>query len=207
MVAACTTPADARRESLTVPVSHQMPPDIVPMLFPATGAQTRWTQGLDAFLRTVGYVSTRHCLRSDSKTVRDIPPPMFVRFFDIPDLPYLEAHGFSGGRVPLPATRQGCVAMGLDMVQGVRASISPLQAQWFHQVSDLVSDPRVVASYQGFSRCMAARRIGVRDENEFFALVDSRLQKGGSHSAPVKHRLAADYGTCAKPVEAVREPI
>src|SRR5436305_7768 len=79
----------------SAPVTHDIPADVVPMVLPVTGADTRWTQGLDAFLQAARYSALRDCVRAHGLAMPDVPPPMFVRYMDIPDLAYIRAHGFA----------------------------------------------------------------------------------------------------------------
>lgn len=203
-----------------IPVTHQLPDDIVPMLFPATGTDTRWTQGLDRLLQAARYTDLQNCAGSHHVAVPDIPPPMFVRFLDIPDLAFIRAHGFSDSaqasastaapadRTP-SATQQQCLASAADADKAVRASFAPLQAQWFRALSGIRDRPEVVAAYRDFAACLRQRGLAVSDENDFFTLLESRLHPldGKPGRAAVEHELAGQYATCMEPVESVREPI
>jgi hypothetical protein len=198
-------------------VTHQLPADIVPMLFPATGAETRWTQGLDAFLQTVRYAALQDCVRAHQVAVPNVPPPMFVRYLDIPDLAFIRVHGFSaettaGAAAPdgtPSAAQQQCLATAADADRALRASFVPLQAQWFAALASIRDQPQVAAAYRDSTSCLRQRGLTVSDENDFFTLVDSRLHAldGQSAKQTTEHELAVHYATCMQPVEAVREPL
>src|SRR5262249_30639380 len=111
VIAACAAPADpsppTAPPSAALPsaaLTYDMPPNVVDMLLPATGADTRWTQGLDAFTRAVGYLSTGACAQEAGVPMPDVPPPLFVRFSEMPDLQFIRAYGFTGNAGPLPDT-------------------------------------------------------------------------------------------------------
>jgi len=197
-------------------VTHQLPDDIVPMLFPANGAETRWTQGLTAYLQTVQYNALQDCARSYHIAAPNVPPPMFVRYLDIPDLAFIRVHGFSADtatgagppdETPSAAQRQ-CLAAAADADRALRASVTALQAQWFAALSTIREQPPVAAAYRDFTACLGQRGLAVSDENDFFTLVDSRLHHldGQPAREPTEHELAAHYVACTQPVEAVREP-
>lgn len=199
----------------TVPVTSAMPADVADMVLPTTGAQTRWTQGLDAFGRLAADTAVRDCLAEQKTPAPPHEPPAFVRFSDIPDLPFIARNGFNGVIVPgaadgskdRPAEGAGqkvqerCMRTGMAVDQSLRSLYLKVQGQWFQQESSLRDHPRVVAALRGFGPCLAAHKVEARDENAFFALVDRRLQAGDTAG---EHALAGAYAVCMKPVEDVR---
>ncbi|MHB9861590.1 hypothetical protein [Streptomyces sp. YIM S03343] len=96
--------ADDTPRVLTVParLTHALPDDPVRMVLPATGAETRWTQGLDALGRQVAQVTAADCARRQGVTLPALPPVTFIRFFAIPDLDFISRHGLSAS-APVPA--------------------------------------------------------------------------------------------------------
>ncbi|MGW5423466.1 hypothetical protein [Streptomyces sp. NPDC003943] len=199
----------------TVPVTSAMPADVADMVLPTTGAQTRWTQGLDAFGRLAADTAVRDCLAEQETPAPPHEPPAFVRFSDIPDLPFIARNGFNGVIVPgaadgskdRPAEGSGqkvqerCMRTGMAVDQSLRSLYLKVQGQWFQEESSLRSNPRVVAALRSFGPCLAAHKVEARDENAFFALVDRRLQAGDTAG---EHALAGTYAVCMKPVEDLR---
>ncbi|MGW4163412.1 hypothetical protein [Streptomyces sp. NPDC004788] len=202
----------------TVPVTSALPADAADMVLPTTGVQTRWTQGLDAFGRLAADTAVRECLAERNTPAPPHEPPAFVRFSDIPDLPFIARNGFNGVIVPgaadsskdRPAEGAGqkvqerCMQTGMAVDQGLRSLYLKVQGQWFQEESSLRNHPRVVAALRGFGPCLAGHKVEARDENAFFALVDARLQTGDTTG---EHALAGAYAVCMKPVEDVRSEL
>lgn len=214
VTASCSaTPGDAVQAP---PVTQEFPVDPVPMVLPTTGAETRWTQGLRAFTWRIGDTVTRACARDGNVALPDAPPPMFVRFFGIPDLEFIRAHGFAGGSAPAVAQggepdavrQRQCVEEGRTAVRPLELMYSSLQQQWFDAVSAIDANDQVSDAFQGFTECLWRRGVRVRDEYEFFAFLESQVNAvDGQESADVERKLAIDYVTCMAPVESVRHPL
>src|SRR5215470_1717199 len=79
-------------ESVGAAVAAAGPPSATPpaglqryavtaMLFPTSGPETRWTQGLGRFVSAVRHDSLRSCVRSHRVPMPLVPPPMFVGFY------------------------------------------------------------------------------------------------------------------------------
>jgi hypothetical protein len=204
-----------------VPVTRALPADVVPMVLPATGADTRLTQGLDAFLLAVRYRALHDCVQAHGLAMPDVPPPMFVRYLDIPDLAYIRVHGFATGAgpvppVPVPATggtpsaaQRQCMSTANDADRAVRALVRPLREAYLAALSTLPDRPEVEAAYRDLGGCLRAHGFAASDEQDFFAQVDSRLHAldGRPGRAAAEHELAVAYADCMGPVEAVREPL
>ncbi|MFJ9825146.1 hypothetical protein ACIRSU_12305 [Streptomyces sp. NPDC101160] len=205
--------------TVTVPVTSAMPADVADMVLPTTGVQTRWTQGLDAFGRLAADTAVRGCLTERKTPAPPHEPPAFVRFSDIPDLPFIARNGFNGVIVPGAAdsskdrpaeggagqeVQERCMQTGMAVDQGLRSLYLKVQGQWFQEESSLRNHPRVVAALRGFGPCLAGHKVEARDENAFFALVDQRLQAGDTAG---EHALAGAYAVCMKPVEDVRSEL
>ncbi|MFI6154811.1 hypothetical protein ACIBCA_19215 [Kitasatospora sp. NPDC051170] len=199
------------------PVTRTMPPDISAMLLPSTGADTRWSQGLDTFSTLTGNAAVRACARARGTAEPVTPPAMFFRVMDIPDLPFIQAHGFSGGFAPgesatgsagAPgppnAEQKQCWEESKKTVQELKDLYAPLQSQWFSQMASLRHTPDVQAAYQRFNSCLAEHGVRAKDEDALFAQVDQLTQDGDT--AATTH-LGEVYTTCMAPVEAVREPV
>ncbi|MEU8616300.1 hypothetical protein [Streptomyces sp. NPDC048623] len=209
-------PAAPQHRPAAVPVTTALPADVADMVLPTTGEQTRWTQGLDAFGRLAADTAVRACLAETRTPAPPHEPPAFVRFSEIPDLPFIGRNGFNGVIVPgsadpapdRPAAGAGqqqvqnrCMDTGRTVDQSLRTLYVKLQGQWFQEEAGLRRHPQVVAALRGFGPCLAAHKVEAADENAFFALVDRRLQDGDTAG---EHALAGTYATCMKPVEDVR---
>jgi hypothetical protein len=226
-VAACSgasaeTPAPGAAALPPPAVTYAMPDDVTAMVLPAAGAETRWTQGLTAFVETARQASARDCARSAGTVMPDIPPPMFTRFLSLPDLRFIQAHGFSGGPAPtpwatspppgggtaVPSAQGACLSEGDAAVKDLRNLFVPLQGRWWAELGALDKNAEVKRSYQAFSDCLTSRGAKASTEDGFFSLVDSRLQKAeGAERGRIEQKLGADYAACMRPVEAVREPL
>ncbi|MFF2512696.1 hypothetical protein [Streptomyces sp. NPDC058086] len=204
-----------------VAVTHTMPTDITDLVLPATGADTRWAQGLDALGRLAADKATRQCLASHDATMPPQPPVSFLRYSAVPDLDFIARHGFNG--VPVPdgaaatstagspadaapsgpdAAQRTCLTRGSAVGNDFRTSYLRLQTQWWQEVASLNSTPEVRSAFGEFGRCLAGHKTPAKDESAFFDLVDRRLQAGDTDRS-----LGALYATCMKPVEDTREPL
>lgn len=213
--AAAPAPPPRPAVTATVAVTSAMPADIVDMVLPTTGEQTRLTQGLDAFGRLAADKALRTCLAEQRTPAPPHEPPAFVRFSDIPDLPFIARNGFNGVIVPgaadpsddRPAEGAGrgvqdrCMKTAAAVEQTLRSVYVAVQSSWFQEESSLRAHPRVIAALKGFGPCMTGRKIAAPDENAFFALVDQRMQAGDTTG---ERTLARAYSACAKPAEDVR---
>ncbi|MFE5943636.1 hypothetical protein [Streptomyces sp. NPDC056480] len=217
---AAAAPSAPATASVPAKVSYGMPADVASLVLPTSGEGTRATQGLDAFGKLASAWAVHHCAREQGETVPDGPPPMFTRFFAVPDLDYLRAHGFgeavdvpgapprtpSSAQAPAepgPALRK-CLAEARSGGQELPRVYQALQARWFRELAPLDRAPEVLRARAGVPGCLAAHDVKAKDENAFFALVDARLQASDAQGG---RRLGAVYATCMAPVEAVREPL
>ncbi|MFB6628216.1 hypothetical protein ACFCWD_38425 [Streptomyces sp. NPDC056374] len=217
---AAAAPAPPPRPAATaaVAVTSAMPADVVDMVLPTTGEQTRLTQGLDAFGRLAADKALRTCLAEHRTPAPPHEPPAFVRFSDIPDLPFIDRNGFNGVIVPGAADSTGdrpaegagrgvqdrCMKTAAAVEQSLRSVYVAVQSSWFQEESSLRTHPRALAALKGFGPCMADRKIAAPDENAFFALVDQRMQAGDTTG---EHTLARAYSACMKPAEDVRSEL
>ncbi|MGW0869240.1 hypothetical protein ACWD3Z_01985 [Streptomyces sp. NPDC002740] len=220
----------ARRTTAAARLSHTFPQDPIPMVFPATGADTRLTVGLGTFGQTVGAAVTARCAQNAGRPRPQSPPPMFVRLGALPDLDLLERDGFNGGPTPdLPsvlrtatnsakpgaASPDGvvrrCAAAGSTAVRGLDALTSPLQGTWWNQLDALRHEPRVRRALAEVPKCLEDRHhLRVKDEEDFFTLVDGRLAEHADDATALvreDRELAGAYADCMRPVETVREPL
>lgn len=206
-------------------VSHAMPDDVVRMLFPATGRESRWAQGLDAFGQQIGHAVARSCARSHGAAAPEGPPPTFIRLSDLPDLAFIRRHGFTtSAEVPLPdpaagspapardAARQEprrCEASARAAVKRFRELYAPLQRRWWRRIAAVRDEPRVARALEELPGCLDRHGAPAGSEDAFFALVDTRLQRSDSPAAADRtdRRLGAGYAACMEPVEAVRRPL
>lgn len=229
ILAACSADAGPPGASPAPPVapaasvSHALPDDPVRMLLPATGAETRWSQGLDTFGQQVAHAAAVACAHNRGIDLPPTqPPPAFIRLFELPDLDFVARHGFSQSavvpdRTPVAspdAARSGtpdairsCLAAGAAAAKALRDAYAPLQQRWFSELTSLRRDPATVRALGTLPSCLAGHGINVPDENGFFALADARLQSAAPVDAPHTDRaLGRVYAACMRPVEAVREP-
>ncbi|MGI5401239.1 hypothetical protein ACQEVG_17620 [Streptomyces sp. CA-135486] len=201
-------------------LTYALPDDPVRMLFPATGAETRWTQGLSVFGQQVARTVEAACARNGGIGLPEQTPLAFIPFSEIPDLDFLAQHGFGqSAEVPSPAAspappRSGsptatrpCRAQGAAAARTVRDAYAPLQNRWFRELASLRRDPATVRASRTLPDCLAGHGFNVRDEDGFFGLVDSRLLTAAPADFPyVDRELGHAYAACMRPVEAVREP-
>ncbi|MFD5629089.1 hypothetical protein [Streptomyces sp. NPDC127072] len=205
------------------------------MVLPATGADSRLTVGLGTFGQTVGAAVTARCTSDAGRPRPQGPPPMFVRLGALPDLDLLERTGFNGGpspelpsvlRTSAPPAEPGadgtghgdsdtvvrrCAAAGTAAVRGLDALSSPLQGKWWNELDTLRDQPQVRHALTKLPECLDHRHnLRVNSEDDFFALVDSRLADHADDDAALvreDRKLAVAYADCMRPVEAVREPL
>lgn len=238
LTAACGTAAGSAGQGPSAPpapttaaaparVTHTLPADPVRMVLPVTGAESRWTQGLDVFGQQVARTAAADCAREERATLPEEVPLAFISYAELPDLAFLGRHGFGHGtEVPPPAPaptsaagttplRPGstaqirrCRAQGEAAAKAVREVYLPLQRAWFGELSAARRSPAATRALDGLPGCLARQGYRVRDENAFFALVDSRLMDApAADYARVDSELGSAYATCMRPVEAAREPV
>ncbi|MFJ9135830.1 hypothetical protein OG458_37060 [Streptomyces sp. NBC_01281] len=241
VTAACSAdPAPTADPTPPAPVSAArlsaaLPDDPVRMVLPATGADTRWTQGLDVFVRQEARAVAASCAHDHGTEPPTQDPVTFIRYYELPDLDFVTRHGMSGSAaVPVvtpgpvrtdTGARSGkgkrggagdagdtavvrrCVTEGTAAATALRDTYAALQGQWFGTLVPLRHDPAVLRALRTLPGCLARRGIRVRDENGFFALADARQQTTPADRLPAVDRaLGSAYADCMRPVEAVREP-
>ncbi|MEV5792483.1 hypothetical protein [Streptomyces sp. NPDC052192] len=241
VTAACSAdPAPTADPTPPAPVSAArlsaaLPDDPVRMVLPATGAETRWTQGLDVFVRQEARAVAASCAHDHGTEPPTQDPVTFIRYYELPDLDFVTRHGMSGSAaVPVvtpgpvrtdTGARSGkgkrggagdagdtavvrrCVIEGTAAATALRDTYAALQGQWFGTLVPLRHDPAVLRALRTLPGCLARRGIRVRDENGFFALADARQQTTPADRLPaVERALGSAYADCMRPVEAVREP-
>ncbi|WUD72204.1 hypothetical protein OG937_11200 [Streptomyces sp. NBC_00510] len=231
--AACSTgpgPSGSAPVAHAVParLTHTLPDDPVRMLFPATGAETRWTQGMDVLRQQASRYAAASCARDAGISLPEQMPVAFIPFGDIPDLDFIDRHGFGqSAEVPAPAAgpltaRSGnpaatrsadpaairrCSGAGSAAARRTRDAFAPLQGEWFRELASLRRDPATIRALGTLPGCLAGHGFHVRDEDAFFGLVDSRLLTADTTDLPrVNRELGHAYASCMRPVEAVREP-
>ncbi|MFD4635090.1 hypothetical protein ACFVYR_36645 [Streptomyces sp. NPDC058284] len=209
--AACSesTPEEGGAPPATAKVRYSEPSraDLIPMLFPATGVETRRTQGLTGLLALAQDVRTKACT-TPSGDPADAPPPMFVRYLALPDLAYVRTHGFTSPPVPAPAARPRCADARGDHISSLGKVVAPLQARWWKAVESVNEEPVVQRLHTKLKGCFAKHGLDAIDENAFFGVVDSRLSALDSDPRAAgreDRRLGTLYARCMAPVEAARE--
>ncbi|WP_328976573.1 hypothetical protein [Streptomyces canus] len=238
LTAACGTAAGSSGEGPPAPpapttaavparVTHALPADPVRMVLPVTGAESRWTQGLDVFGQQVARTAAADCARADGIGLTEQVPLAFISYAELPDLGFLARHGFGHGTEvppptpaptsaarPAPARSGGpaqirrCRAEGEAAAEAVRKVYLPVQRAWFGELSATRRAPAAARALRVLPDCLADQGYRVRDEEAFFALVDSRLMNApAADYARVDRALGSAYATCMRPVETVREPM
>ncbi|MFJ4831654.1 hypothetical protein ACIP79_17290 [Streptomyces sp. NPDC088747] len=201
-------------------LSDTLPDDPVRMALPATGAETRWTQGLATFGQQTARAAATACASERGIALPEQVPLAYIRFSELPDLDFLARHGFSqSAEVPTPAARpvvartagaaavRRCQAQGAAAADELSETYASLQSKWFDALAALRTDPAVRRATQALPDCFAGQGLRVRNENGFFALVDANLNSAAPTELPyVDRELGNAYATCMRPVEAVREP-
>ncbi len=201
-------------------LGRTLPADPVRMVLPATGAETRWTQGLYVFGRQVDRAATADCARRGGFALPAEIPLAFIRFFALPDLDFIARHGLSASaEVPAPATapstaRTGtaaevrrCRAEGAKAAAVLSRIYLPVEQRWFGELGSVDGDPATVRAERGLSGCLSAHGVEARDEREFMAVADARQQSATAAELPaVEAESGRVYATCMRPVEAVRAP-
>ncbi|MFJ3792310.1 hypothetical protein [Kitasatospora sp. NPDC090091] len=222
---ASSAPSSAPAAVASAAVAYGLPADLTPMLLPATGPDTRLTQGLDGFASLVRDRATRACLSAAGVRMPDAPPAMFIRLFEIPDLDHISRNGFSPTAVPgaapsgpAPSDAAGpadsavqrrCGAEGDAAAGSLHSLYGPLQNRWLTGLAAVEKEAPVVAARQQLPGCLAGRAIRADGEQSFFDQVDRALQTAGTPDAARTEdlRLGAAYAACMQPVEAQREPL
>ncbi|MEV7343008.1 hypothetical protein [Streptomyces sp. NPDC093544] len=201
-------------------LDYALPDDAVTMVFPATGAETRWTQGLDTFGQQVARAAAASCAHDRGIGLPEQVPLAFIRLFELPDLDFIARHGMSeSATVPAPAASSAatgggspaaireCQAEGAAAAEELRDTYAPLQQRWFGELVSLRGDPATVRALRTLPGCLAEQGIQARDEQAFMALADAHMQTVAPADLPrAAHELGRAYATCMRPVEAVREP-
>ncbi len=203
-------------------LSETLPADPVRMVLPATGAESRWTQGLDVFTQQVRQAVAASCAREHGFALPGRIPVAFIRFSDVPDLDFIARHGFSeSATVPAPpsspapdrtgtaAETRTCLARGTAKAQALRDRYAEVQGQWFGTIASLSQDDATATAraLRTLPDCFARHGIEAADEQAYFALADRLMQSADASELPAQEsRLGQAYAACMRPVEAVREP-
>lgn len=192
------------------------------MLFPVTGSEARWTQGLDTLGQQIAYTVAASCASKGGFGLpQEMPPPAFIRFFELPDLDFVARHGFShSAEVPLPAAPPAvngsgtpdevrrCGAEGDAAADALRKTYTPLQAGWFRTLASLNDAPATVKAMGTLHDCLARHGIDAADEDGFFRHTDTRLNAAAPADGARENRvLGGAYADCMRPVESAREPL
>ncbi|MFD4555756.1 hypothetical protein ACFWP5_15795 [Streptomyces sp. NPDC058469] len=201
-------------------LGHTLPDDPVRMVLPATGAETRWTQGLYVFGQQVGRAAAADCARRGGFALPEEIPLAFIRFFALPDLDFIARHGLStSAAVPATTTAPStahtgtaaevrrCRAEGAQAAAVLSDIYLPVEQRWFGELGSVDRDPATVRARRGLSRCLSAHGVEARDEQAFMAMADARQQSATAAELPaVEAESGRVYATCMRPVEAVRTP-
>lgn len=111
-----SAPAPAARVS-AARLSAALPDDPVRMVLPATGAETRWTQGLDVFVRQEARAVAASCAHDHGTGLPAQDPITFIRYYELPDLDFVARHGMSASAT-VPAPTPGPARTGTEARAG-----------------------------------------------------------------------------------------
>ncbi|MFJ5787218.1 hypothetical protein [Streptomyces hydrogenans] len=197
--------------------------DLTAMVLPATGRDSRLTQGLDGFAQLVGHARLQECAEQAGVRLPEVPPPAYIGWSDLPDLGFIGRHGLTMSVPALPSASPGgrtagrtdrtaqqrCETEGRTAAKEFKDLYSPLQSLWWPEVSAVRDDPRAREALRTLPGCLARYGVEVEDEDAFFALVDRTVQgiEDGAEATRADRGLGAAYAACMAPVEAVREPL
>ncbi|MFF4244818.1 hypothetical protein ACFYY2_10125 [Streptomyces sp. NPDC001822] len=227
LTAACSTAvgaSDGQQSVAEAPgrLTQALPDDPVRMVLPTTGAETRWTQGLNVFGQQLARAAAAECARAGGFRLTEEVPVAFIPFGDLPDLGFLGRHGFgrsaevpTGPRASASARAGGatethrCRAVGATAAEQVAKRYQPLQKAWFGALDNAVKgDSAARRALRDLPGCLAREGYAAADQRAFFALVDRRLMSTpAADLARVNTGLGGAYAHCMRPVEAVREPV
>ncbi|MGW1723462.1 hypothetical protein ACWCQK_11105 [Streptomyces sp. NPDC002306] len=133
LVTACSadpgrSPGAPARAVAPARLGHALPDDPVRMVLPATGAETRWTQGLDVFGQQVTRAAAAGCAdQGGFRLPREQVPVAFIRFFELPDLDFIARHGMSAS-AEVPAVNASVPTVVNSSVPTVVNSSAPTVA-------------------------------------------------------------------------------
>lgn len=214
-LAACSgDPDPAPPSTRPVRITYGVPKVVTPLVLPATGAETRWSQGLDAFAQSIGDATSRACARSLGTALPDHPPPAYIRRAELPDLDFIRQHGFGAVPVALPdpspagtsigvsPAGQRCLRQGAEAMRDFRGLYATTQSTWMTEVVGLHAAPAVHEAFRALGPCLTGKGIEAADEEALFVLADRRLAANRTDAD-----LALAYTTCMAPVETILSPL
>ncbi|MEW1777449.1 hypothetical protein [Streptomyces sp. NPDC086777] len=200
-------------------LGRTLPADPVRMVLPATGAETRWTQGLYVFGQQVTRAAAADCARKGGFALPAEAPLAFIRFFALPDLDFVARHGLStSADVPAAAApttaRNGsaaqvrrCRAQGAQAAALLSDLYLPLEQRWFGELGAVDGAPATVRARRGLPGCLAGHGAPAKDERAFMGVADARQQAAApADLAATERAMGRVYADCMRPVEAVRDP-
>ncbi|WP_331726333.1 hypothetical protein [Streptomyces sp. NBC_00887] len=219
LAAACSTAVGASGEQQPAPqgpgrLTHALPDDPVRMVLPSTGAETRWSQGLNVFGQQVALAAADECARESGFGLTEEIPLAFIPFGDLPDLEFLDRHGFgqspdvpAGAAEPAPARSGGAAEVGRCRTAGATAAeqvtkvYQPLRQAWFGELATAAKrTPAAVRALRDLPGCLTDQGYAVADQKAFFSLVDRRLMSApAADLTRVNSKLGHAYATCMRP--------
>ncbi|MDP9793731.1 hypothetical protein J2S43_002243 [Catenuloplanes nepalensis] len=221
VASACSGPdaGATGQDAVTDPpgVTQAFPADVVSLVLPATGAETRGAQGLDAFEQAVAQKVAADCYATHGLRPPDHPPPLFIRLYDVPDLEFIAQHGFNSGapsgvpaEQPLPMASSDrfaatCQEESEAATRPLRSLTEPLHIEWLKALSTVNASADVQAAYRDLGACFHEHEVRADSEESFFEIADA--QSRAAADGAVTSSLATAYATCMRPIEAVREPL
>jgi len=222
----CQSPvaSSAKKGSAKALAGVSLSPDLVTAYFPVSGVEQNQPSSVRHLVDGLYQDASLVCYRNRGFPMGAHPLDVEIRYLHMPDLPYIEEHGFE---ISFPAVGplysydtmsqaqqdamnsavRECDVAGRKPVRALKDLLDPLTEQWQAEVEGLQGDPAVLNAYQGFVRCLHGKGIDVADEEGFFRYSEGIAQAGSHVSAEQAARRLATariYVPCITPVEKAR---
>lgn len=200
-------------------------PDLVSAYFPVSGVELNRPSAIQRLADGRYQETFAACFRQRGFPAETGPLGGEIHYMHMPDLPYMQVHGFDIPGVPVTIPQvdyaklsQGekdareqagtaCSAAARRTIQAFKDRLDPLFGRWQAAIEGLQGDDTVIKAYAGFVTCLHEKGINVPDEDGFFRYSDAIVFAGNNPTADqAAHKLqvARVYVTCITPVENAR---
>jgi len=199
-------------------------PDLVSAYFPVSGVEQNRPSAIQRLAEGRYQETFAACFRQRGFPAEAGPLGVEVHYMHMPDLPYIQAHGFdifvptsvppvdyatlsAGERAARDKAGAECSDAAQRTEQDFRSRLIPLFGRWEAAVEGLQGNDAVIKAYAGFVTCLHGNGINVPDEAGFFRYLDAIVSAGTNPTADQSARklqVARVYVTCIRPVENVR---